>query len=291
MAAPVAVFNETNSTLSVEWDDREIYNDVRSEIDITTETVITEPGTDPVYQTYLRSQRFSGTMAIGATRDVTITALPEHLSPTWLSAEADASGTDYDDPNNYKLPASLLSTSGSSAVYRVTNNTATSVNPFALNAWYQYTVTPAHDGTSHTDTGQQTITVRATDATSIAKYGRRTMNLTWPMGQTQEQMTALVNSYVAKYAEPVARLTMTVQGDSDTNIVEILTRKVSDKIEIICAALGLDGNFWIDSVAIGHNVFGVIEATWVCEQVRSSEESELFVADTSELDGAAILAY
>ena len=283
-----AVFDGQDHRMSLEWDDREIYNDVRSEIEITESTEVTGPGTDPTYG-YGQTRNPMGHIAIGATRDQDTSTL------TGLSGLQFLDGWVEWQMGLSRFAATFLGMTTlldkyTHATYRVVNNTG-EVIVATLVANYMYTVAPAHDGTTHTDTNQRTLTVRATDATSIAKYGRRTMNLIWPMGQTQTQMQSLVDSYIARYSEPVARVTVTLRGSTDFLIAQILSRKVSDKVTLSCTALGLYANFWIDSVEISHNVFGVLEATWVCEETRGSEQVGLFIIDTSEIDGPAVLAY
>jgi hypothetical protein len=280
------IFDDTWATLTYEVDDREIYNDVRSEIEITEETIVTPPGSDPVYA-YGQTRRGIGDFDIMEEKDVWTENLTGLSGLTFMDGWGEG-GVGF----TLRLTATLVSvdTVGAytHAVYHVVNDSGSLVVA-TLVANYMYTVAPAYDGTPHTDTNQRTLTVRTTDATSIAKYGRRTMNLTWPMGQTQAQMQALVDSYISRFSEPIPRITMTVQGSTDAMVIHILTRKVSDKITVLCAPLGLAADFWIDSIEVSHNVYGILEAQWVCEQVRGSEQTGLFVISTSELDSTAIL--
>lgn len=325
---PYPTFTDTMADISIELNDREIYNDIRSKIDITEETEIVGDGTDLIYGEWVIGINSPygelANLLAGESRDITLYAKSGHTGITWLKAwnsyskpdsiydlsqsECIANGGTWYPPYDPSFPAyshsicyfpqntdeitvSIISKTSDSITLRVVN-TSSLKSDARIYASYRYLAQEAIIGPITVDTMTRTLTVRAPDATSIAKYGRRVMNLIWPLGQTQDRMQALVEGYLERLKEPVVVATMRIQGTTDVLVVQILTRKVSDRITVNHTTLGIVAvDFFINSIDVVHDAEGLLEANWQLEQVRDMELASLFTLDTSLLDGPDILGW
>ena len=142
---------------------------------------------------------------------------------------------------------------------------------------------------THEETVHNTLAVRAIDATSIREYGRRVMNLTWTEGTEERAMQSLVDNYITRYKDPVARITVQIKGDTDALRTQIITREISDLVTVVCTNLGLNADCFLNSISIEVDSAGRPVCTWGLEIQRVYELLTLFVLDTSELDGAHVL--
>jgi hypothetical protein len=293
----VATFTDTMADITLEYNDREIYNDVRSQ---TSDT----EGFEEAYSTKtIRPNRCDYPPQIGAgvTQQITVHPDSGDTEITWLEiTDVSAVGETITEISQaecstlggtWKNVLGGMCTFGSmteyltveeiertdySFTFEVTNN-----HPYLTLRWrieiaYRYL-------------SERTILVRSTDDTSIQKYGRRVMNLVWPLGQSIEQTQSLVDGYLERHKEPVPLLTVRIQGSTDDLVTQILTRKISDRITINHTILGIADDFFINSINPSHDSEGLLEAIWHLEQVRPSEEPSIFILDSSELDGSDIL--
>jgi len=272
--------DDTMVDLRYELDDREIYNDVRSEIGIlTSETVV---DADPIYK--WKTYRRYTTVPAGSnsyTRMIT-TRLSNPL--TWkvgIHSAEDMDGKPYYDYN-----IKLTSTDDERTKAAVITNTGSKTMELYFQVKVKFLAT---EEVTHEESVASTLTVRATDASSIQKYGRRVMNLTWTEGTEKKEMQSLANHYIDRYKEPVARLICTIKGSTDALRTQIITREISDLITVICANLGINADCFINSISISDNPTGIPSCTWELEIQRTYELLTLFKLDTSELDGAHIL--
>jgi len=317
----MTTFADTMAKIVIKLDEREIYNDIRSTIDITEQTETPGDSTPAEYQEVEVYQDGARRATVGAygTLEAPFTANPGHTNITWLRAyisdatrsmeyglsksECEArGGTWYGSTESYYSSACYypdirgmisirFKTWGkTTAIAKITNpyNYEITTYPKAV---YQYLTQEAWQGPAIIETETRTLTVRAIDDTSIAKYGRRVMNLTWPLGQTQTQMQSLVNGYRDRYKEPIVTATVRIQGSTDALVEQILTRKISDRITINHTILAMSANFFINSVDTTHDSGGLLEATWQLEQVRDMEAGSIFTLDISALDGPDILGW
>ena len=256
----VATFTNTMADITVELSDREIYNDIRSQIEGTVE------------------ENTSGLGFVAGLGVNTVGVLPVNTydSISWGTPEVSAWYFEGTVKIDTTVTWEVISSTDAIMYVTVTNLDPDHVVWFTIDCSY---------------TGSYADTVRAYDDTSIKLYGRRVMNLTWPVGQTTEQVTNLAEAYLAKHKDPVPVLVMTVLGSTDTLIVQILTRKISDLITVVNTELGLNGDFYINTVNISQVIGGPLTARWELEQVRLYETTTLFTLDTSELDGAHVLGW
>jgi hypothetical protein len=285
------------SGITVEFDDREIYNDIRSQIDIT----VTEPGEgtwDYVLMDDTAVKMVSEELHIGESSTYTLyTRGGGRYAESWSNPYASVNGL-IEDANGQpvtKIEGTIISSTTTSVTIRITATgfPVTGGDPPLTVDWVQcsYQYKKYEKSYSNPTTNTETLSIRETDATSIALYGRRVMNLTWPMGQSEEETRSLVLSYLARYKDPVPRIKMTVQGKTDALIVQIFTRKISDLITVVNTELGLNADFYINTLDVYHDPFGLLTADWTLEYQRTNETYTFFTLDTSELDGTHILAY
>lgn len=281
--------NDTMAKLDYELSERKIYNDVRSEIGIvTTETVLDQneeyswkkkTGGFLVSSSDIRGRRFYSSVA--------------HDPVEWklFSHEGLVIQRDHPEYGNpyYDYDISVvIADSNEYATVQISNNGI-------LRAAFDYVVGYKYlsqDRITHEEQTPLVLSVRATDADSIAKYGRRVMNLTWSEGTERDQMQILVDAYLMKYKEPIGIFHAGIIGDTDIKRTQIYTREISDIITVVCSRLGANVDCYINGITIRDNdpVNGLPICEWILEVQRPNEALSLFTLDTSSLDGADILA-
>jgi len=294
----VATFNDTMYSLICEIDDRKIYNDIRSQIDVTvTEVVLDEEAEYGIISTW--GGYFWDTcqdLAANETiEDEIIHAHREHTDiiiswdKAWAEARIVADGTELDFDVTITEETVKYYASGKYEILYVdvTNPLSEAIEHVRLYAEYTYLV---RDETSHPETNTRTVTVNVTDATSIDLFGRRELNLTWALGQTQTQMESIIAGYLAIYKDPLPYLIMTLKGTIDALILQIFTRKISDRITIVSSGLGLNADFFINGINIYDDAEGILTGVYLLEQVPAIYAVSLFTLDSSSLDGPDILA-
>ena len=292
----VATFDDTMASLVCEIDDRKIYNDIRSEINVTiTNIVLDEPATYLTKRTPdwfwagggLANSNYVSFVEASGTKSWIIQPHPSDYVYSWINAFAyyspyllDTITTDFTVTITEEFP--------SYAKVDIKNNTAEDKWGIYLGAFYDIQILPLR---SHPEAYTKNIIIRTIDSTSIDKYGRRTMNLTWPLGQTQQQMESLIAGYLALYKDPKPYTSMILAGTTDALILQILTRKVSEAITVISSRLGLNGDFFICNVDISHDTEGLLIGNYLLEEISTIQSVPLFILDTSELDGIHILGW
>lgn len=116
---------------------------------------------------------------------------------------------------------------------------------------------------------KQDVKLRGLGEISTRKYGRRVMNLVWPLGITPLMMQSLIDDYIERYAEPVVFIRLTLVGKDDTIISRILDTHIDDAITLVNSELELNHDFWVNQVTISHRHDGLLEGVFQLEQVRS----------------------
>jgi len=272
--------NDTMADLTYQLDDRFIYNDIRSELGYsTTETILDD--TDPAVYEWRLWQRYHALPAPGYTTFQYFTATVG--SPlAWRIRNVTAHDYDYAPYTGYTI--NLIDTSETLTKAVEIKNTGSSNGTIGYIVEYKLLISEAVEYT-HEETTWNTLQVRATDSDSIDKYGRRTMNLVWPTGATENQMQAVVDRYCEKYREPAARLTLTLKGKDDTNLGIIYQAEVSETVQVINANLGLNDLFYIDSIEIHEGIDGIPVCVLGLTDQYTTETYSVFTIDTSEIDG------
>jgi hypothetical protein len=121
-----------------------------------------------------------------------------------------------------------------------------------------------------TVTRENGLVQTAEDATSIAKYGKRSLSLTRTLNTDDGVALDLAEALLAKFKEPLTRITSITPDMSDTATAQaVLARELGDKIRVLRTPPGggsrSDHSLWIQKIGIeGQNdeapwqvVFGV----------------------------------
>lgn len=272
--------------MTADLSDREIYNDIRSECDIS-EILGQYVAEHPEYfDTIDVRASILPYIAAGETREYTVYANPGDTEITWITGWADCSlqslqiseaeclaidpdadwwsymGIDvcYLSDPFLKYSFDVVTTTDNSMTISVTNNGDYTIMG---SVYGQYIgLTP----------DKRYIKLRVTNGTSIAKYGRRTMDLVWPLGQDTDAMDEIMSTYLERYCEPVPFLRVTVLGKNEHWQARICDSEINDRIWIPCPPLDMDEEFWLNNLYCQHDAkTGILEATFDLEQIREME--------------------
>jgi hypothetical protein len=275
---------------------REIYNDIRAECDITAILELRPDACPDLYDTYETSASFA--IAAGEVEVFQISVPTEHLgaifTDAWISSitldtlagltqeecEAIEEGTAYEGQWDEESGLCYLPARASRFRLLIQGQNR-ETGELTVQVYNNYT---EYEGYSANivitakyvalNPEKRYVKFRSTNETSIAKYGRRVMNLTWPLGQHPLTMQYMVNKYCEHHCEPVVMASLTLHGKTDALAEQILTLKIDDKIQIIHPGIELDDEFFINSIDISHDVNGILEGTFDLEQVRDNERYE-----------------
>jgi len=276
--------DDTMAKIIYELSDREIYNDVRAEIGISnTETVVDE---DPTYEWKWWESSIQMRYSECALRTYTA----EYNALTWVLFGVSAYGVNWETYETwpyYDYTCAIEESDSNHCVVKVCNTGPWHcVVKFKIKYRYK-----TGERITHEEVNYSTLTVRVTDDTSIAKYGRRVMNLTWPQGASEEEMTMIANACLARYKEPVPVLNVTIQGKNNALATQIFTREISDVISVICDNLGLAStDFFIDKIAIkDYATVQIPICNWLLTGQRDEEVVGYFVIDVDEIDGDKLI--
>lgn len=293
---------------TLEISGREIYNDIRAKCDVT-EILTVRPDATPDLFLPFTASTISQQIAANSTVEITATADEDHSEIVWGTIVDYSFAPDTilgwgqgacEELGGYWRYSSRLGTSLCSipqshvdqdVEFEIVDKGDTTCTIEVINnsdyllrgKWYvsYIALTPE----------TRYIKLRSTNTASIKKYGRRAMNLDWPLGIVPVAMQALIDNYRDRYCEPVSMASMTLEGDTDAKITQILDMDIDDKHQIIHAGLAMDQEFFVNSLnpAFSREGTGMLTATFGLEEVRTMEEATLFTLDVSELDGTHVL--
>lgn len=274
------------SDLELSFGEREIYNDIRAECDLTAILEL-RPDATPDYFTTFTAEAYIGhanPVAVGETRQIIASVNPDHTNIQWLNivpeigvatqmgmgeAECDSLGGSWHQSQNESNQFCMLPREYAEYKYREISRTATTftieienTGDYELVGWFDIEYLAVSPETRY-------VKLRSIDDTSIEKYGRRVMNLVWQLGITPLAMQGLIDDYCERYAEPVVFARLTLIGKTDTLISRILDTHIDDAITLTNSDLELDHDFWVNQVQIIHRVDGLLEGLFELEQVRS----------------------
>lgn len=263
---------------TVDLSEREIYNDIRAECDLVDILELHPDATPEFMEEY----------TMDVTHDIPpdsqqlyiFRAPAEHAAPYFLGAEityvhsdttGSVAGIIMGDPN-------FNSTRSEMWVY-VSNRWGTPARPDE----HTFTVTVTGHYTA-LDPGERYVRLRSVDETSVLKYGRRVMNLVWPMGQHPTYMQRIIDRYLERHSEPVCVANMLLVGKSDEIAQNILELDINDRVTITHPVLnipreeegdyeyeGFETEWFVNSIDCVHSVGGVLEGYFDLEQVRIME--------------------
>ena len=305
----MAIFNANQlRDFTLEISDREIYNDIRAECDVT-EILTVRPNATP--DLFLPFTASTGSQLIEANSEaeLTATADEDHSEIVWGSiveysfapetilgwgqGACEQLGGDWWYSTSLgtslcMLPQSLVqsdvewkivSRDETTCTIRVTND-----SDYLLRGLWKVSYIALTPETRY-------IKLRSINQDSIDKYGRRAMDLVWPMGITPNAMQSLIDNYCERYCEPVCLASMTLEGETDTKIDQILNMRIDDKHEIIHTGLDMDEEFFVINIngLFNREGTGILTGTFGLEQIRDMEKTTLFTLDVSQLDSAHVL--
>jgi len=306
----MAVFNATDlKGFTLQTSAREIYNDIRAECDVT-EILTVRPDATPDLFLDFHANAWAYSLAANSEVEITATADDDHSEVVWgdiieysFSPEtiqgwgqgaceelggywrySDRLGTSL-----CSLPQSLVDQDmeweivdkgDTTCTIRVTNN-----SDYIIRGMWRVSYIALTPETRY-------IKLRSIDQDSIDYYGRRVMDLDWPLGITPTQMQALIDNYRDRYCEPSCLASMTLEGSTDAKVTQILALRIDDKHQIIHAGLAMDQEFFINSVAgsFDREGTGLLTGTYSLEQVRTMEEATYFIIGSSLIGGTHVIA-
>ena len=115
------------------------------------------------------------------------------------------------------------------------------------------------------------VLIRGYDATAIDLYGMRSKRLNEVLAVDQATGQTLVEANLDRYIAPYATLIMSIIGETDTLITQLLTRVISDKVTIVCADMGLSADFIIESVELSATKDRIPMGRYTLIQLRAGE--------------------
>jgi hypothetical protein len=279
---------------TLDFGEREIYNDIRTECDVTEILEVRPDATPDLFETFTAQGDYWG-IPPGSSMDITAYAADEHTEIVWLQVvdfysnpvtqfdltqeECEGLGGTWRAPDwpvgvepFCILPSSLgpasyriISRGTNSCTVRVTNESS----DFAISVLFRVSY--------------QALTP---EKRYIAKYGRRTMDLRWYVGQTPNQMQTIIDGKCDKYSEPYPVVNVTMRGKTDALVTKILGLKIDDKVALTHTRLNINDDFWVSNVSGSHDVNGLLEGIFDLENVKPEEEYTYFELDVSKLDEA-----
>ena len=269
----MATYTIDNSMFDLvcELSEREIYNDIRAEIGVTTSETIVDADTAYSWRYW---DRQAALPAPGYTTFRYFTASMQDVSVWQLTS---VSAHSYDMTPYYDYEITLIDTDDDLTKAVEIKNTGTGGYAIRFTVRYKYL---SAEEITHEEFAYNTLQVRATDDTSISKYGRRVMNLQWPQGTEATDMQGIVDSDNERYKEPYARLILTMKGEDATKQAIIYGAEISDTMTVTCDKLGLTAtDYFIDSIDINDNV-NIPTARFELVAERTVESTGYFVIDT-----------
>ena len=99
-------------------------------------------------------------------------------------------------------------------------------------------------GTYYDD--QTKVTRKAEDSTSQTAFQKRTLTFDGKYMDDADQGQDLASYAIGKYKDPRAELSMSIMNDGATNLTQLLSRKISDRITVVNTKLGINGDYFID---------------------------------------------
>jgi len=261
-----AIFDDVMADIIYDYGAKDIYNEIRATITPRTlgdTAVLWTLDFVPLLQAS-ESITFWGDFLGLSTSLVTPAATTDYTANT----EADGSGEDKTTDIGIAFTGF-----GYSCKVVVTNNDSAPVYLTLLQV----------RGKQYTDNA--TMTQKAEDATSQTAYQKRTHRLDGRYLKTQASAQAYCNWMLQAYKDPRARIALAL---NQSQLTQILTRKLSDRITVQCTRLGLDADFFINRVMHQIEVGRLHRCEWELEKCSSDV---WWILGTSTLGTGTVLAY
>jgi len=225
---------------SYELSEREIYNDIRSEIGKTNSETVIDDDADYSWKVWTK---YSGLPAPGYTHFAYFTATQQ--SPiSWKLVNVSAAT--YAKVPYYDYEIELQDTNDDLTKAVRIKNKGSSGGTIQYTVKYKYLTS---EEVTHEETTETILTVRSTDEESISTYARRSMNLVWPQGATEETVQGLCDFNRNRYKDPYGYATLVLIGDTAAKREIIFKAEMSDIMTVTDAYSYLpETDFFVDSI-------------------------------------------
>ena len=210
------------------------------------------------------------------TNAVAVTAWPTPVAPTDFTANAASDGSGANLTANISVAVSKFD---KAMKITLTNNGAVAAYITLLQA----------RGTALWSQGA--TSVKAEDAASKTAYGDREYVLPASGIPTTSEAQDRLNAELSIRKDPLRVLSVLMEGNSDAQIVEMLTRDVSDRVTIVAtgsAGLEINEDFFVESIEYRIQT-GIFQA--VCQCSPASGYSGFIVLDVGPPLGTGRLGY
>lgn len=138
---------------------------------------------------------------------------------------------------------------------------------------------------------RNSVTVDASDATSITSYGAHVATLDMAYQDNAEIAQGAADYLLAKYKNTLALAQrITVVGKTTALLTQLLTREISDRIAISETVTGLSAEFFINAIEFTVLPGKQLQATYTLWPAQEPNGGAYFIIGTSALGGAAVLA-
>lgn len=127
----------------------------------------------------------------------------------------------------------------------------------------------------------RTVQIVQEDAASVATFTRQKWDGEAPWANQYDAL-AVAQRIVAVYSQPRPSVTFSVANANAAHLTAILTRKISDRITVRNDELGLNADFFVESIT--HTIVknGLIHTlTLGCQQVDPVQPTNVFTFDTA----------
>lgn len=127
----------------------------------------------------------------------------------------------------------------------------------------------------------RSVKVTAEDTASVSAYRRQTWSGTAPWANVYDAQ-AIANRVVAVYAQPRPTVTFTIASVNAATLTKILTLRISDRITVRNDVMGMNRDFYVESVAYEITRLGqLVKLTLGCQVVEPVRGSNEFTFDVA----------
>ena len=133
------------------------------------------------------------------------------------------------------------------------------------------------------------VTRKAEDSSSQSAYQKRTLDINGKYMTSADKASDLVTYAIGKYKDPRAELSMTITNKDTTNLIQILSREISDRITVDNDKLGVNGDFFIDHMEHSISEGGLLHI--VTYRLADTINEDFWCLDFSALDTQTKLGY
>jgi len=229
-----AIFDDTMVDIAYDYSPRNVYNEVRATVTPWEEQTIAT----------LWTLEENPTLDVGETKtwwgDASVSGAPVFVD-AWTTP---AAGTDY-----------IIHSEADGAGDVETGNVTVATSKFAKSIKIAITNDATHvvyvttlqaRGTYYDDLTK--VSRKSEDATSQGLYQKRTLPLDGKYLTDSDKAQDFCDYGIARFKDPQAEVVVTIVNKNATNLTQILSREISDRITVRNTKLGLDADFFINKM-------------------------------------------